>query len=658
MTEAEEVQLVRIHRCLAIGKEGPTEKLVEAIDLMSKFPGFPEFLAGNKDKIPPQPWRRRELYAVAFLFLMHLLYRRDYEGAAALIWNSDTFTSKPHFVKLIWGALTKHRLINILGCASGGKTFSPAARFLLEWVLDPEWTLIRVMSTKEQHCKMNLFADMQRLYSGSVIPLPGKAEAEAIATETGKKGGQGIFMIVIPRGPDAGGTIKGSKVKPRPMHPLFGTSSRTFLLIDEAQEVPENAFTEIPNLFSSMEENDVEHTKIVMSANPKETLSEYGKRCEPNSKVGGWPAVQTREAHIEEWESEKGWHCVRLNAMKCENIIQNKTIFPRFITSDGVRMKIRDAGGDPDSALIWSECWGMFPPAGSMSAIIQKHWVDRARREWIFESATETVAAEDVALSGDMPTLCSGRTGRAVAWRDYEGTRHELPEPRWVLQADVVGLLPRTNDSQILADETMERLKPLGVKPERFGIDRTGVGQGTHDIIRHQWKQKVDAAQPSPVAIHGIHWGEKPTDVPICAEDTKAPNELYSDIIAEMWYATAKFFEYEYIAIGRNVDDFTVVELVNRLGGSPVGKGKLKAVEPKDMFKLRNNGKSCDRADAFVQMVHVARITTKELRPKAPDTQLAKPARERPAMQGGLVFGDAVGFGSMAPAFELTGTQD
>jgi len=656
MTEADCLKLVHIHAHLDAARDnGPTDRLISGVNAMGEYAGFPEFLAANKEKVPAQPWRRRELYAIAFLFLMHLLYKRDYEAAATVIWGPETFTVKPKFVQLIWNALSKHRLINILGCSSGGKTYSAAARFLLEWVLDVDHTLVRLMSTKEDHCRKNLFADMQRLYMGSAIPLPGKAEADCIATESGKRTGQGIFMIVIPRGPDAGGTIKGSKVKAVPRHPIFGTSSRTFLLIDEAQEVPENAFSEIGNLFSSMEEGDVEHTKIVMAANPKEVLSEYGKRCEP---VQGWAEVQTRESSIDEWESTYGWHCVRLNAWKCENVVQNRTVFPRFITANGVRMKIKDVGGDPDHPLIWSEVAGMFPPSGTMSAIIQKHWVDRARREWIFESATQTVAAEDVALSGDLPTLSCGRIGKAVAWRDYEGTRHELPEPRWALQADVVGLLPRTNDSQVLADETMERLQPLGVKPELFGIDRTGVGQGTHDIIRHQWKHKVDSSQPSPVTIHGIHWGEKPTLIPICAEDTKTPQQLYSDIIAEMWYATAKFFEYEFIAIGKGVDDFTVSELVNRLGGSPVGKEKKQAVESKDIFKLRNNGKSCDRADAFVQMVQVARTAVKELRPKAPDTKIEKTPRERPPMQGGLVFADVAGFDSMAPAFELTGSAD
>lgn len=662
VTPEEKSQLVAINACLALGRDnGPTEKLIEAANLMAAFPGFPEFLASNREKVPAQPWRRRELQAVHFLFLMSLLYRRDYEGAATLLWGEDTFTCEPHFVKLIWEAITKKRLINVLGCASASKTYSPAARFLLEWVMDPEFTLVRVMSTKEDHVRKNLFADMQRLYSGSVIQLPGKAEADAIATESGKRGGQGIFMIVIPRGPDAGGTIKGSKVKPRPAHPLFGTSSRTFLLIDEAQEVPENAFSEIGNLFSSMEEDDVEHTKIVMAANPKEVLSEYGKRCEPTAEIGGWPAVQTRDSNIETWESRLGWFCVRLNAMKCENVSQKKTVFPRFITANGVSMKIRDAGGDPDHPLIWSECWGMFPPSGSMAAVIQKHWVDRARKEWIFESVTQTVAAEDVALSGDLPTLSCGRIGRAVAYRDYEGNRHELTEPKWALQADVVGVLPRTNDSQLLADETMERLQSLAVKPKLFAIDRTGVGQGTHDIIRHQWREKVDGMKDGVVVdILGIHYSEKPTEVPICAEDTKTPRELYDSVIAEMWYATAKFLEYDFLAIGKNVDDFTIYELVNRLGGSPAGKGKLKTVESKDLFKLRNGGKSCDRADAFVEMVHCARLGVAELRPKAPDTVITPPARERPPLQGGLVFAEPKGFGDGfgACSFELTNDRD
>jgi len=546
------------------------------------------------------------------------LYRRDYEAAAALCWGPDIFTAEPRSVKLIWNALATQRLINIMGAASMGKTFSCSARMLLDWVLDPEWTLVRVVSTKEAHVKLNLFADIQRMYSSSVIPMPGKADAECIATETGKRAGQGIFILVIPRGEDAGGTIKGSKVKPRPAHPLFGTSSRTFLLIDEAQEVQPSVFSELPNLYASMEEDDIEHTKIVMAANPKDDLSRYGLNCIP---VQGWDGIRTKDSPIDEWTSATGWHCVRLNAMKSENVTEGRTIFPRFFTLNGYKMKLRDVSGDVEHPLIWSEVYGMFPPKGLMSSIIQRHWVDRSHGEWIFETETFPVSGGDVAFTGDLPTMSAGRVGRAIGWTDNEGKRHDLKEPRWVIQADVMGVLSR-GDSQDLADEYMQRSKILGIKPARFAIDRTGVGQGTHDIIRRQWREKVDGVKGSTetVDIMGINYAESATIHRISEEDTKSPKDLYDGVRTELWYATAKFFEYDCIRIGRGVDTETVAELVARRGGSPVGKGKLLAVESKDDYKKRNGNKSPDRADGFTMMVQCARLSVAELLPRAPNT--------------------------------------
>lgn len=614
-----------IHQLLAKAKDtGDLSHQVEAVRVMYADPKFAAFLQANPEKAPKQVKNARDLQAVTFLYLMMFLYARDYVSAAGLLWGPDTFTAEPQSVKLIWGAVTKHRLVNLLGAASSGKTYSPGARFILDWVLDPEHTLVRVMSTKEEHCRRNLFADMVRLFTNSVIPLPGKADSESIATPAGKLSGQGIFVLVIPRGMDAGGTIKGSKVKPRPNHPLFGTSSRTFLLIDEAQEVPENAFDEIPNLYSSMEEGDVEHTKIVMAANPKDIFSRYGRNCIPEQ---GWDGIQTRDSSVDEWESTTGWHCVRLNAMKSENVVQKKLVFPRFFTMEGYRLKLKDVGGDAEHPLIWSEVYGMFPPGGTLTDIIHKHWIDRSYREWIFQSVTQTAAGEDVAFTGDQPAMTCGRIGQAIGYHTYDGKRHDLPQPRWVVQADTTGILPR-GDSQELADESMSRLKNLGVKPALFAIDRTGVGQGTHDIIKHQWRQKVDGRRDSTetVDILGIHYAESPTEQRICEEDTKSPRETYSSIIGELWYATAKFFEYDCIGIGKGVPHKVIEELVNRRGGSPAGKGKLLTVESKDDFKLRNGGKSPDMADSFVQFVHAARMNVAELKPRAPDTVVERPA--------------------------------
>jgi hypothetical protein len=312
--------------------------------------------------------------------------------------------------------------------------------------------------------------------------------------------------------------------------------------------------------------------------------------------------------------------------------------------------------------MMWSEVYGMFPPRGNKTAIVQKHWLDRSYGEWIFDAATETVAALDPAFTGDLPAMSTGRVGHAVAWRDSHGKRHELETPGMRLQIDAIGILPR-GDTQELADETMSRLKDLDVEPEFFAIDRTGVGQGVHDSIRRQWHQKVTGVKATKTVeaapIMGINYSESATEFLICEEDTKTPKELYDGIRSEVWYATGRFFEYEYIKLGAGVDTETIQELVDRRGGSPAGRGKLLQVESKDSYKSRGN-KSPDRADAFTMLVQCARVAG-GIKPKSPDT-LSEP--EDPPLSSlsnsfSIKMGDALdlGFNNKLPK-ELANDKD
>jgi len=121
--------------------------------------------------------------------------------------------------------------------------------------------------------------------------------------------------------------------------------------------------------------------------------------------------------------------------------------------------------------------------------------------------------------------------------------------------------------------------------------------------------------------ILGMHFGEKATEIKICEEDTKTPYELYQGLCSELWYATAKFFEYDCIRIGRGVDIKTIEELVSRRGGRQSQKSKLLKVESKDEYKSRGHT-SPDRADCATLLVQTARISIPDLLPKAPKTVL------------------------------------
>lgn len=497
-------------------------------------------------------------------------------------------------------------------------TYNASTWCLLDWLLDPEWTRIEVASNSEDHVKKNLYGDIVRLHSSASIPLPGKVDTMSISLD--KKTGQGIFLLIIPGGPKPRGKAKGAKCKARPPHPLFGRWSRIRFIFDEAQEITPNIFDEIPNIFASIGQQadggeDVEHIKVFMAANPKDEWSRYGKNCRP---PGGW---DNHDDALETWRSETGWFVIRLNAMKSENVLARREVYPRLISWHGVQKIIEDAGSDQDP-IVYVQVYAKFPPQGLQTTIVKPEWLRRAQREWIFVGQTRALLGGDPAFTGDSPAVAAGRVGRAIAYLTYDGVRVDLDEPRWAIQVDVTGSLPR-GDTQDLVDGYLERAKELRVEPEGFGIDRTGSGQGVYDIARRQWKEKVGPLPDGDALadVLGVHYSENASEVKVADEDTKTPLELYDRVASELWYAFAKLMEFDCIGLGKGVELQTFAELGARRGGMKVGKRKKLSVEGKDAYKARTALASPDRADAVTLLAHAGRMTTPNLIPKAKDTK-------------------------------------
>ena len=95
---------------------------------------------------------------------------------------------------------------------------------------------------------------------------------------------------------------------------------------------------------------------------------------------------------------------------------------------------------------------------------------------------------------------------------------------------------------------------------------------------------------------------------------------MYDGIKSEVWYVFARLCELDIIGIGRGVDQKSFQELGARRGSRLIGKGKKLSVEPKDAYKARTGNPSPDRADSIVGVVHVARLATQHLVPRARDT--------------------------------------
>lgn len=614
-------KLTRLNLLLGVARDTKSiASLASAVSIVVEDVDFLEALQADRTA-PKEVKTSVDMYQILHRYLHFLLFKRDYASAAIVLWGPEIFSPEPRSVKMVWDALFSSNLIAVMGGSAQGKSYGAAAWTLLDWLLDPNWTRIEIMSTDSEHLKKNLWGDIHRLYSGSVLKLPGSADALSIAaSDEAKRAGFGFFVVFAERGPDSRGKLKGGHLRPRTgvSHPLFGRNTRRRILLDEAQEIPPSVFDDIPNIVASVD--GVEHVKVFTAANPKDEFSRYGMNCRP---PGGWGSIDRYQA--EQWVSETGWSVVRLNAMLSENVQQKKVVFQRMQTYEGVQKAIKAAGGDTNSPQVWTFVYGMFPPCGLLTAVIKRQHINNNLGELLFLGETFAVAALDPAFTGDLPAMASGRAGTASGYYKFGGELVRFKKPRFALQIDTVGILPQGLDSQDLADQAMERCRLLGVKPEHFGIDKTGPGLGVHDIIRRQWHIKVDGHKAEsdkgrePAEIHGICYASKPTETPVSEEDTSKPKDQYTSICAEMWYAAGKLIEFSRVFFGKGVCEKTLDELTARQGGSSAGDGKKLSIESKVAYKARGRS-SPDRADASTMVMQVSRVAFSELRAKSDDT--------------------------------------
>src|SRR6202008_211542 len=131
------------------------------------------------------------------------------------------------------------------------------------------------------------------------------------------------------------------------------------------------------------------HVSIVAMWNPKNRASIAAMKAEP---VGGWDALDER---LEEYTSAKGYHCIRLDARRCENVVHRKTIFHGIQTYEGFK-RLEEQGG----AQLSTFGYGLYPTQAMSFGIISPATLSRCRGSFIWSGPCQEVAAEDMAEEG------------------------------------------------------------------------------------------------------------------------------------------------------------------------------------------------------------------------------------------------------------------
>jgi hypothetical protein len=523
-----------------------------------------------------------------WLLLKNLLDTDRYGLAGALLWGDALFNSKPKAVRhLLHKVRTTQNLI-VLGGAALGKTYSLICYLLLDWLRDPEFTEIKIISTTAGHAKSQSFSTLQRLYKSAIVPLPGLAQDQFIGLNPRDRH-SAITLVAIPAGESGNGVLQGFHPMPRKTpHPVFGIVSRIRALLDEAEEIPGGVWEGAANLLASAWGSET--VKIMCATNPRDVTSKLAQLAEP---INGWTQVNLDTD--KQWISGERWSVLRLDGADAENVLERKLVFPGFLTWEGYEKYSLELGGQSPRYLTFGR--GMYPLQDLQNTLIPYSLLESVIGQYIYSGRTVGAAGIDLAFEGgDRIILAVGKYGKAIGFQPEKGTPIIWRKPKYTVQIDQYYELPKEK-TIALASSIETRCKGLNIHPDWITCDRTGVGTGTHDALMEQW---------SPT-IRGIMWGSESGQRKILADDHDYVCEVCDGIDTEMYLRVRKYLEFGLMSFHPQVPTH---QLFKELSGrryqpaskGPSGKPRIK-LEPKKEFRKRLHW-SPDIADAVVELVH------------------------------------------------------
>lgn len=521
--------------------------------------------------------------------------------AAKLLWKPNLFNCEPQCSKDVWKLFDEASFGLLMGGASMSKSFSMAGRLFLEWIRDPAWTTVKVVGPSQDHLEQNLFSHLVSLHQSASLPMPGEVGDLFIGLNRRDRISS-ISGLIIPIGrTKKSGRLQGSKRRQRSEpHPIFGEQSRMFIFLDEIENIPGGVWADVDNVISNFDESGRGGLKIFGAYNPTNQNDEVGKRAEPQF---GWSSFDL-DKHFR-WTSIRGWEVLRLDPEKSENVVAGRTIFPGLQTRQGLEKIARNAGGT-SAPGYYSMGRGAYPPTGIEMTIIPSGMLLKLKGEFIWLHQPVAVGGCDLALEGGAaaiftkgsfgmatgikyPPSLEHPNGRIVMFKNERG--HVVP--RWGLLAEKQFVLPK-GDTIKMKDAVIDLAKKSRIKPEYLCLDRTGVGSGVADLVKHEWSS----------SIHDINYSEGASETKIMAEEFFLASESYDRLDSELWFAFRSWAEFGYLLIHPQVEMSELSQQLTQRRFKTVGK-KSK-VEAKKDYKSRGFS-SPDEADSLTLLVHAAR---------------------------------------------------
>lgn len=501
---------------------------------------------------------------------------RRLDIAATVLLGQDVFNFEIAVVRRVWSAYFQHGLLLIQAGSSLAKTFTLIGALYMDWLSDPEFTSVKLISVTGGHAERNAFSTLGMFHKACVIPMAGRLNTESLLLSPENKR-MGFTLVRIPDGESAGNVVQGLHPINRPTeHPIFGKSSRERLYIDEAEDCPRNIWRGVANFRSSMD--GVETIKVCAPFNPKDIGSPVGQLAQP--KTGGMVGPDGPK----EWEGQEGWYVLRLDARESENVQQRKMVFPGLHTWENYAAIMSKGGGNSIERFAYLH--GVYTPSGASNSIFSNEMVEKCKGHFVFYAGTEKAFGVDIAVEGrDEAIGAFGRCGMASEFVHESGHRTKFKSVRFCAQLDQFIELEK-GSTKIVALSVIGNAKRLSVKGGYVAMDATGNGRTPTDVVSIEWDD----------AVIGVDFGSEPSHKKILEEDKKTPCEEYERMNTELLYALQKWMDFGYFAISPTACHQMFIE---ELLGRKYKLGELKKVRAEDKKEYKSRlGRSPDRLDS------------------------------------------------------------
>ena len=492
------------------------------------------------------------------------------------LWNNNDMPEPlmvrhPWAEEMIWAALN-NKYLAIGGSASSGKSHTMAAWGLINWLSEPQDTLVMMTSTSLREARQRIWGSVIALLT--VIPFAPCKIRDSIGSiaYVDEKGTlierAGLRLIAAERSKtrEAVGKFIGIKQK------------RVIVIGDELSEISEAILhAGLTNLSKNP------WLQMIGMANPNSRFDAFGIWAEPK---GGWDSVDTQTA--DNWVTKWGGYYLRLDGERSPNITAGMVLYPWLPTQEKL---------NEDRALLGVESRGYM-------RMVRAVFFDSDETTGIYSEVDLTQsgsmrkvmwAGKPTSVAGVDPAFTNGgdRTILYTALVGYNKDGHYVFEfgESILLNDDASNkAIPRTYQIvQQIKDHCVKR----GILPENVAVDATGAGSPFCDVLAGEWSNR----------FMRVGFGGKASDKRVSQNSKLTGEELYVNRVSELWFVGKELMRTKQLF---GVDADLAQEITNR-NYDLVKSGTLRVrIESKPEFKSRF-GRSPDLADAAFLALDCAR---------------------------------------------------